>query len=92
MQVACQLADPFQVSDGRNLMNEAVTNRIAICEAEMARLAEHIALADQALAALGRTVFQRPQQISQGARSRATAPGTTADRAPLLDWSTLVKF
>jgi curved DNA-binding protein CbpA len=84
LQVARQLADRFQVRDGRNLMNEAVNNRIAICEAEMARLAGHITEADQALAALGQTVFEQPQQIGQA------APST--DPAPLLDWSTLVKF
>jgi curved DNA-binding protein CbpA len=92
LQVARQLADRFKVSDGRNLMNEAVSSRIAICETEMARLTAHIALADEALAALGRTIFQHPQQISQGAGSPAAAPATSADQAALLDWSTLVKF
>ena len=86
-----RLQDRFRVSEGDNLMETVIAQRIKTCRRNIDLLSDRIELIDEALAVLARTsVESLPELMGSGAE--AGSFDYSPEIAALLDHSTLVRF
>ena len=92
LQISQDLADRFLVSDGKNLMKNAISQRIRICENQIEHIAEEISKIDESLIFLDKLHYQMPLNISYETSPKSDKKKPYKGYHPLLDWGDLIKF